>query len=1199
MLHELLALRERVENENACVLPGCSIKPDVFVPLIRRAMSRGYVRDEHGEHVIRGLRHGFTLGVDRAQFERAGKRVFRNYPSAYQAKVSLSSAIDSRVARGKTLKLGNWSVVKPALDSLNISYFVFPMGAVPKPHQPEVMRPTSDHTRTGLNALINLGILKHTLNTYGAVRWWLEHFYYIYVSDVNDAFPILPIAPWLWFAMIFRWYGSQAAATHADARDDETLVHLFADFGTSGAPGEFKIFFVDVVVGVARSEMVISLPLVVHVDDLALIGPQQGRVNSEMRAFQPWCEEAGTGVTFKDLKDKPAAIPQYYCGFWWDSRYFTRYLEEDKLLRYLDAFADAASARSHTLRDLRSLAGKAQRAIMTFPPGAACLIVNCFLLMRGLTLGWQRRRSSKAVRADFAFLHDLLQLNLGRGYFSYAGFATACDHRSDASKSAALTAGGWVAASGDCDWFVYGSRASRNLIDALEGDVMVRCCESLSTDGRWYLHQVPFGLDSQAFQRSAVAGRSRAERLNEHLRHLFVLQVRREFVLQTYWLNTDENYLADDLSRARPGHFFARLAGSGFLVVPVSDVRMCPDAGRTVHFDRPGSVQALRQCLKEYDSNNLRDGPSTLSTLRVRGGMPSRGKGVEGDAQILSVSYSQTSIYKGLPPHMETRLDEVMDNRLAPSSRDKVMSGVKRWMACCAENGWDPILEDDDEERGGKMCAWVLSMCDETELAFASICTYVWGMRTWQVMQHRQDPAFGCRHWREFIRSVAVLTAVPGEPREQVPLSVVRDVLASLDQSDFRDVNFGLMMLTLLFTFSRTECPCPKTWSGRDVFDKAQHWTVGDFKLLPSSSGDGFVLWVRIKRIKQDARIERPSAHTAVPWLPFDPVNDGHGRDWVPIGDVADPLFSISKWFIAHTRAIGRERADDEPMFLALDKSRAYTYSCLSSDFKHYVASVGGKASLGPHGLRVLGYNLSKAAVGPELTQAHGGWMSSGHSRYERFAQSLVLGIPAAMLGLLSSYGTPTSPRHVLRSRTTRGPAVLAGPDEEGYSSEEPPAEAAGPSGAAADREEMPASIGDESGVVDVRAPPGVLRVDRVTASGRSYSQWVSADGQRFPSRKQAWAEHAAAASPRRPSPSPPSGAPPSRAESRARRSASPRRALPPPPPPPLADARPPPPEHLAASEARLLFPPAHEDNWGLARPDVSLPRSARSARPS
>ena len=1181
MLHEVSSLQKRVEAENACILPGCSIKPEVLIPLIRRAMSRGYVRDIYGEHVISGLLTGFTLGIDRAQFQRAGKRVFRNYPSAYQAKGSLSEAIDSRVARGKSLRIGKWWAAKDELDSTFKSYFVFPMGAVPKPHQPDVMRPTSDHTRTGLNSLWNTflaDLLKHALQTYKAVSRELLHYIFMYVTDVDDAFPVLPLAPWLWPAMFFRWYRDAATCRQAGTNDDTLFVHLFADFGTAGAPGEFKIFLVDVVLQVGRSELIVSLPVVVHVDDIAMFGPDRDATDAEMLRFQEWCgEESGSGLKFKALKDKSAAIPQVYCGFWWDSRYFTRYLEQDKLLRYLDDFSSAGSSRSLTLRERRSLGGKAQRAILTFPPGAACLVVNCFRLMCGLQFGWQSRRTSKEEKADFNLIHDLLSLNMGRGYYSYSGFSTACDHRSDACKQSSFAGGGWCAADGDHDWFVYGSRAARHLIDELEGDTMVRCIETRSADGSLYMCQVPFGLDNSSFQKSEAKSRSRAPRLNELLRHLFALQVQREFVIQSYWLSSGDNYLSDDLSRGRIGHFYARLAGSGFLSVPVTAVQARPDAGRIVRFDRPGSTQVLRQCLKNYSSNEMKNAVA-LSTLRVRGGMPTRGKGVEGDAQVLSISYSPTSIYWGLPPDLEARLDEVMDNRLAVSSRDKVMSGVKRWTVHCGEHGWNPILDDEDRQRGGKLCSWVLSLCDDTSLAFSSICVYLWGVRTWHVMQHMQDPIFGCRFWREFIRGIAVLTAVVGEPRKQVPLETVQDILKSLDQSNFRDVNFGLMLVTLLYTFSRTECPCPKTWTGNSCFDAAQHWTEGDFKLLRSPTGRGYVLWVRFKAIKQDARIERPSAHTAVAWLPFDPEHDGLGRDWVPIGDVDDPLFSISRWYIAHRRLVGRARDKDEPMFLAMDKSRAYTYSCLMADFKFYVARVDGDVSLGPHGIRVLGYNLSRRSVGADLTQAHGGWMSSGHSRYERFAQEAVLGIPAAMLGLVSSFEASGEPRSVHRGRTSRGASAVEELSEP-ESGDDEPASAAQLDSAG---DGASGSASGSAAIGDIRDPPGFAREDRVTQNSR-YSIWVGPSGDRFRSRRAAWAAYAGVAAEQQVQTVVETvDGHVQTSAARARRSMSPSRT---------PRARQPPPVELAAGEARNLFPPPQEDNWGLARPDVNLAR--------
>ena len=457
----------------------------------------------------------------------------------------------------------------------------------------------------------------------------------------------------------------------------------------------------------------------------------------------------------------------------------------------------------------------------------------------------------------------------------------------------------------------------------------------------------------------------------------------------------------------------------------------------------------------------------------------------------LSLQYTQCNITDGLPAAYSDRFDEVMDNRLAPSSRDKMMTGFRRWQAFSLDHGWSPFIESGDPCRAGRIVAWVLDMLDETELTFSSICQYVWGMRTWHVCQHQDDPVYGVKSWREFIRGVAMLSSVPGEPRRQVPLEAVRAILTSLDPSDFEQAQFGLLLLVLLFTFSRTECPCPKTWDGRDNFDPSRHWTASDFRLV--NVGGKFVLWVRFKGIKQDPRVERETARHAVEWLPFETEADGRGRDWVPIGDVDDPLFSVAHWYRAFVRALGRAREQEESMFLARDRTRAYTYRCLLADLRSWLGHVGADTTLGAHGLRVLGYNLSKRGNGVELTVAHGGWFSEGHSRYERFSQVAVLGIPAGMLGLQSAYGSAQQAREISRGRAVRGASGLPGAvpveDLDGYS--------------ASDDEEVPVGDFEAVGAAD-GVPPGYTPVRREYASG-ARGVWQAPDGTFHQSKPAAW----------------------------------------------------------------------------------------------
>ena len=157
------------------------------------------------------------------------------------------------------------------------------------------------------------------------------------------------------------------------------------------------------------------------------------------------------------------------------------------------------------------------------------------------------------------------------------------------------------------------------------------------------------------------------------------------------------------------------------------------------------------------------------------------------------------------------------------------------------------------------------------------------------------------------MQAMAVLCSVPNEPREAMPRAVIAVLLEGLDWDDFEQVQMGLVVLVLYFTFSRTKCALPKHFSGPESFDPTQHWTCGDFKLRLM---DGvYVLWVRFKAYKQDPRIERPEAVHATEHLPFDPATEKHqSRDWVPIGDVpGNKTFSIARWYQCFVQLFGRE----------------------------------------------------------------------------------------------------------------------------------------------------------------------------------------------------------------------------------------------------------------------------------------------------
>ena len=184
----------------------------------------------------------------------------------------------------------------------------------------------------------------------------------------------------------------------------DLFCHVMGDFGGAGMPGVFKIFFVDVVCGMARSEHVLTLPMPVYVDDCALIGSCAEEVDAEMVAFHAWALEV-CGVAFKALKDRLAATRQLALGFWWVSETLTRELEQRKMTEYMELFASYAVRPKLTLREMQSVAGRMQRAIMTFPPGAAWLLVPVFMLMSRLKKPWQERRTTREARDNLSLIH--------------------------------------------------------------------------------------------------------------------------------------------------------------------------------------------------------------------------------------------------------------------------------------------------------------------------------------------------------------------------------------------------------------------------------------------------------------------------------------------------------------------------------------------------------------------------------------------------------------------------------------------------------------------------------------------------------------------------------------------------------------------------------------------------------------------------
>jgi hypothetical protein len=523
------------------------------------------------------LRFGADLFIDKEYLnDHLPSRVYRkNYPSAYENKVAVTTAIAARVTAGRTMKIGVFS--RSEFANLPVSQaIIFPMGAVPKPQaklgDTVEYRPFGDHTRSRLNEAARPG--KHSLTALKELGRLLTRGKFMRMSDIDGAFTLLPLVPWLWKYMLFMWYDVDLPL-EKQTEANVLYCHLFADFGTVGCPDEWFEFF-NVILDLARMENVLRSPLVLYVDDLSHIGDSDcaARLDEEGEELDAFLVAAGTPT--KQKKTKNAARIQLSLGLWWNSINFTIALDAGKKDVYIEYLTSMADRKVVNLRDMQRIAGREQRVALTLMPGSKVLLANNFILMAGLSLPHHHRRTTRAWRDDRSAMVRCLNENAGRGYYRYDDFVDGGDVWTDASKPGkGLAGGGYVVDDGQYHFWNFGSAVSRRPIDYLEGKTVVLCVEDVGH--LWSGKIIRFHIDNQSFQASAVKGWSHADRLNELLRDMLYLTVKFNVIISYEWISTHDNVLADPLSRIDEPLFLERAASSGSpLLGPVS---RHPDAG--------------------------------------------------------------------------------------------------------------------------------------------------------------------------------------------------------------------------------------------------------------------------------------------------------------------------------------------------------------------------------------------------------------------------------------------------------------------------------------------------------------------------------------------------------------------------------------------------------------------------------------------
>ena len=146
---------------------GQQINLDEFETVCRGAMDSGDVKRGVGEAVMSDVRYGVRPPLDEDKLN--GIVYQRNYKSARDNSVKVTSALAARVKAGKTIRLGNWNGDVSMLSFLGSKARVVPLGSVPKKMEPNKVRPFNDHSATGFNGAVDGSKMQFTMDTYGHI----------------------------------------------------------------------------------------------------------------------------------------------------------------------------------------------------------------------------------------------------------------------------------------------------------------------------------------------------------------------------------------------------------------------------------------------------------------------------------------------------------------------------------------------------------------------------------------------------------------------------------------------------------------------------------------------------------------------------------------------------------------------------------------------------------------------------------------------------------------------------------------------------------------------------------------------------------------------------------------------------------------------------------------------------------------------
>ena len=372
--------------------------------------------------------------------------------------------------------------------------------------------------------------------------------------------------------------------------------------------------------------------------------------------------------------------------------------------------------------------------------------------------------------------------------------------------------------------------------------------------------------------------------------------------------------------------------------------------------------------------------------------MPSAGQTSRGSSSQRTSFHPPASVYRGaVNEEYASAIKDCQAQRFSVSSNSTIKTAVSHWEPFAIEHGLELLVENGDPNRGGIMASFALYLARK-KLAYGTIQGYIWGLEQHHINNGKHSPLDNVQDWARWMRSLEVQIYTPTEETEMVPFLLLTRSLLQVDRTLFSEVRTACAMVMLFFTMSRSEYPVPKTHNGQYNFDPDQHCRMRDVRTC-----NGYVEWA-FGKIKQDQLQKR--------------VRGGE-REWKPVGN-ASGIMSMAFWLDLYLSLKPINNDPDSPFFVRAD-GKPLLYHDLLTDMRALFCKVPGITEavanrLGLHGLRVLGYNAGRAAMGEDIAALQGGWFSNCHQTYGRDTLNKILDMAGAMAKMAAEKALPSLP---------------------------------------------------------------------------------------------------------------------------------------------------------------------------------------------